>query len=80
MAFTIASYEETTRAFNLGCDARIAGCSLLDNPYGIQPSWATEEEWRFWRKGWKDVNNYWGKWASRVSYFYPIKALPPAGR
>jgi hypothetical protein len=44
-------------AFGLGCDARLAGFSIHDNPYPP----AEHHAWRQWRRGWEDVQDHWGK-------------------
>jgi ribosome modulation factor len=49
--------DDWTRAFNLGCQARLAGLPLSANPYGdladIHPR-------RAWAEGWRHVDHYWG--------------------
>lgn len=44
------------RAFNEGCDARLAGKPTSVNPYSIHFL-----ERRFWLRGWRDVDKNWGK-------------------
>ena len=55
-----------SKSFNEGCEARIAGILKSHNPY-----LAASREWSSWRRGWEDVNRYWGKDAKG-----PIKPLP----
>lgn len=50
--------EIMARAFNRGCDARIAGMSLSANPYNLVER---PECWLQWRLGYKDVDRYWGR-------------------
>ena len=62
------------RAFNLGCDARLVGVNFLDCPY-------TAIEAHFWRRGWKDVNDFWGsKCRGRSFRPLPIVAEPTQKR
>lgn len=59
--------SEMAKAFNEGCEARISGIPKeRNNPY-----LAASQEWSSWRRGWDDVNRYWGKDAK-----WPIKPLP----
>lgn len=54
-------------AFNEGCNARLAGIGIKDNPYRgdrqLRDAWAA---------GWRDTQYNWGKWAK-----WPVKPLPP---
>lgn len=50
------SRELLRLAFNLGCDARIAGLPLGHNPYCGGTDLA-----RCWRAGWFDVDAHWGE-------------------
>jgi hypothetical protein len=52
----------TTRAFNLGCDARLAGESLARNPFPED----MPNCWKWWVHGWLDVDKHWGKWANNT--------------
>ncbi len=47
----------TDMAFNLGCDARIAGEPRSTVPF----SWARKPEREAWYRGWNHVNREWGK-------------------
>ena len=62
--------ESYTRAFNAGCDARLAGKSLRDNPHGSGQTWYSA-----WRYGWLDVERNWGIDAKR-----PVAELPALTR
>jgi ribosome modulation factor len=60
--------EERHRAFNQGCDARLAGIPPAECPYRVgQESLANA-----WRQGWQDVDQHWSQDA-----FWPHKDLPP---
>jgi len=48
--------EAHARAFNLGCDARIAGIYTDKNPYKADAS-----EHKHWLYGWQDVEHWWGR-------------------
>lgn len=56
-------------AFNLGSDARLAGKSVMDNPF-ICTDFANS-----WVTGWRHVNTSWGKDAK-----WKIRPLPPVNR
>lgn len=58
--------ERRAKAFNKGSDARIAGRSLMTNPYPVEGSLTD-----YWIQGWKDVNNNWGLWAR-----WPVMSIP----
>lgn len=58
--------EERAAAFNQGCDARLAGLSLSDNPFQ-----SGDYFWRYWRQGWIDVDRNWGRWAH-----WSVRSLP----
>ncbi len=58
----IDGIDEGTRAFNIGCDARIAGIPLKDNPYHSRGQESLHNKWRI---GWMDVAVNWGKWDRR---------------
>lgn len=53
-------------AFNDGCDYRLAGVPIKDNPY------ADTDRSAAWLSGWRHMNSNWGKDAK-----WPIKPLPP---
>lgn len=55
-------------AFNLGADARLAGFSARLNPYNSQ---LQKQEFAQWRRGWIEVDQHWGEWAT-----WPVDALP----
>lgn len=46
--------DGSVRAFNLGCDARLAGRSRYSNPYSND--FLVCE----WTRGWDHVDTYWG--------------------
>lgn len=54
---TISS-ERSAQIFGEGCDSRLCGLPLWENPYreGINC-----REYTAWRRGWKDVNRHWGE-------------------
>ena len=56
--------DERAYLFGLGCDARLAGIPLEDNPYIL-------EDGRVWKEGWLYVEKHWGDMAKR-----PVKKLP----
>jgi len=55
-----------TEAFNRGSDDRVKGKSLSDNPY--LPG---TPQGRTWRRGWCDVDRWWGSNAT-----HRTRALP----
>lgn len=57
-----------TRTFNEGCDARIAGTAITNNPYSSGTS-----AHQAWRRGWRDVHRTWG--LDRRGR-YPVRDLP----
>lgn len=48
--------DQKQAAFNAGCDARIRGQSLNDNPHKGRQAVAL---WATWRDGWIDVDTAW---------------------
>lgn len=44
------------QAFNEGCDARLKGLPPSANPFSV----SNASQHRFWLRGWKHVNSYWG--------------------
>lgn len=52
------SSPDLAHAFNLGCDARLAGLPLTANDY----SSSQQDAYQSWERGWRDVDQYWGKW------------------
>lgn len=55
--FTVRKEPEgRSRAFNEGCDARLAGHPLSANPYDFLTA-----EAKTWRDGWNHVDKYWGR-------------------
>ncbi len=60
------SSRECARAFNLGCDARIAGQNRKTNPYILESILRLE-----WNRGYSDVSTYWGDYA-----MWDFKLLP----
>lgn len=65
-------YEMTgqlARAFNLGCDARLAGLPETANPYTSDG----RREWYSWRAGWHDCAIWWGCY---VAGRWAIMSLP----
>lgn len=52
-------------AFNDGCDYRLAGVPIKDNPY------ADSDHSAAWLSGWRHTNSNWGKDAR-----WPIRPLP----
>lgn len=54
----VFSSPRLARAFNRGCDDRIAGRSVADCPY------QDYQEAQHWTRGWNDVNKNWGVDAS----------------
>ncbi len=62
----VLKMDTIARAFNEGCDARLAGVSRASNPYKGQPGM----EFR-WDSGWTHVDTNWGKDAK-----WPIASLP----
>lgn len=67
MAYSMMVAAAHRRAFNLGCDARIAGRSQLTCPYFCL-TW----ERRLWLAGWDDVDKFWGHEAKR----WQVEPLP----
>jgi hypothetical protein len=59
---------DAARAFNRGSDARLAGRSIGANPYRGDGFYADS-----WRRGWQDVDRYWGSWVERR---WPVRPLP----
>ena len=57
------------RAFNAGCDARLAGRPITDNDY---PS-SSVAGYRLWREGYLHVQNNWGREA--VGPIVPLPAV-----
>ena len=49
--------EDRNRAFNVGCEARLAGKSIMSNPYDSGGT-----EYLYWAMGWRDVHHHWGQW------------------
>ena len=58
-------HHTCAHAFNMGCDARIAGVPFKDNPYSKYKGGA------YWEMGWRDVDENWGRKAK-----WPVKKLP----
>ena len=59
------------RCFNAGCDARLAGRPMSENPYvGDSASMSA------WRQGWRNVAMSWG---SGVVRRWPFRQLPVLG-
>ena len=48
--------EQIDRAFNRGCDARIAGFAITANPYTTGDMGLM----RAWKSGWRDAHRSWG--------------------
>lgn len=57
-------------AFNLGCDARLAGKPMSACPYT-----ASTCEYLQWRRGWADVDKSYGVWARKRGW--QVRPLPP---
>lgn len=55
-------------AFGHGSDARLAGLPPSVNPYPSQ-----SPEARQWRRGWQDLDAFWGCW---VKERWPVRELP----
>ena len=64
-----AMKERGAVAFNLGCDARLAGEARTANQF------AEDDLQQQWRSGWDHVNKYWGADAK-----WPVTKLPRAAR
>ena len=64
--------QALSRAFNLGCDARLQGLPVTANPFS---STSSLSNYKLWRNGFWDVHNNWGKWAK-----WPIMPLPEIRR
>ena len=61
------THDRMARAFNRGCDARLAGEPLSANPYE-----KLGHEHDSWAYGWRDVHHSWGRMSRR-----PFRKLPP---
>lgn len=59
---------DSAKAFNEGCDARLAGEPRSFNPYEKREE---PGSYHSWRHGWLDVANNWGRWAGNS----PVKPL-----
>lgn len=59
-------HEPQTKAFNMGCDARLAGLPITANPHNVKILST------YWRMGWEDVDVFWGK---KVRGRWPYMAL-----
>ena len=57
------------KAFSEGCDARLAGLLEKNAPQELG-----KQVTFYWRKGWRDVDHYWGLWAK-----WPVSRLPLLG-
>jgi len=57
MSYDEMVQEGLQRAFNEGCDARIAGIHWSRNPYGNNRYGSSCAS--YWRRGWDDVDLYW---------------------
>jgi hypothetical protein len=58
------------RAFNEGCDARLDGRNLTDNPHREHGPTVRSAMHDYWRQGWLDVHHHFGRavhgrWAFR---------------
>ncbi len=60
------------RAFNLGSDARIQGVQYISNPFFEA---AEPDQYRWWHRGWRDVDRNWG-----IEAHWPIRTLPEVTR
>lgn len=61
--------DDETKAFNAGCDARIAGIPKDHNPFLENKQLALE-----WQHGWYHVNRY---WACDLHPDQPVPFLEP---
>lgn len=68
MTYQFADPCAVQRAFNEGCDARLAGWPMSYCPY-LPTEISLYESWR---RGWLDVQHSWGKESP-----WPVRPLPP---
>lgn len=70
MSRSTATDSVADHAFNMGCDARIAGKSLKWCPFGRGDG----DERSYWIAGWRNVNSLWG---TGVYGRWGYQPLPP---
>lgn len=71
MSYVIGGEAASAYAFNLGCDARLAGRPLRANPFCPTNS---AHLWQCWARGWRHVQK---DWASLVRDRWRVRPLPP---
>lgn len=57
------------KAFNMGCDAYLAGKSLDDNPFKSTAKTGDNVSYRAWKEGWHDIDNNWNNHAKKTPRF-----------
>lgn len=70
---TVAQFEEVSRVFNEGCDARLSGVPLRECPYSN--GWE-----RYWRDGWHDVDCCYGMFVRGRWLVKPLVRILADGR
>lgn len=60
------------RCFGAGCDARLAGKPASANPHRPYHDGGL---WKEWRRGWEDVDLWWGRLAKPWHRVAPLPAV-----